>query len=207
MTASISYNPVLQTNFTGTFQVQSDGYVQGLMQDDPVSRFALRSGVLSSSATIPMWGGFGIQEVLPGANAIDQIGSIVSAASTTVITGFSVFNQAAAMVQTPQSRVPLAGASMAVNFFRLGSGARIALPCSSATASALAGAAIGTALFWDTVAYQVTNSSNGNTVALPTATTKICHVDSAGRSKVVSYSSGTGFASWVDNGYCVVVEI
>lgn len=207
MTASISYNPVLQTNFPGTFQVQSDGYVQGLMQDDPVSRFALRSGVLSSSASIPMWGGFGIQETLPGANAIDQVGSIIAAASTTVITGFSVFNQAAAMVQTPQSRVPLAGAGMAVNFFRFGSGARIALPVSQSTAGTLASAAIGIQLYWDTVAYQVTSTSNANTVALPLATTKLCHVDSAGRSKVVSYASGTGFASWVNNGYCAVVEI
>ncbi|MHB8816949.1 MAG: hypothetical protein ACYDAE_27310, partial [Steroidobacteraceae bacterium] len=87
MTASITYNPVQQTNFPGTFFTSSEGYVQGEVQDDPVARFALRSGIVSSSASTPMWGGLGIIESLPGANAVDQINSILAAATTSSITG------------------------------------------------------------------------------------------------------------------------
>lgn len=206
MTASITYNPVQQTNFPGTFFTSSDGFVQGEVMDDPVARFALRSGIVSSAATQPFWGGLGIIENLPGANAIDQVGSILSLATTSSITGFTTFQQAGAMVQTPQSRVPLASSQMGVNFYRFGSGARIALPCSSATATTLASGAVNAALYWDTVVLQITATSNGNTVALP-STCKVDHVDSVGNSKVVSYNSGTGFANWTENGYCVVVQI
>ena len=207
MAASVNFNPIQTTNFPGTFFVQTDGFVQGVMEDDPVARFALRSGVVSTAATVPMWGGVAIAESLAGGTTgfVDQLNSVLAPASSgNGITGFTVFNQASAMVITNSSNVPLSGSSMAVNFFRFGSGARVAVNTTSAVASALAGGTISPTLYWDPVAYQVTAVSTSN-VALPT-TVKLTHVN-VGNSKVVNYASGTGYATWTDGGSTLVIEL
>ena len=207
MAASVNFNPIQTTNFPGTFFVQTDGFVQGVMEDDPVARFALRSGVVSTAATVPMWGGVAIAESLAGGTTgfVDQLNSVLAPASSgNGITGFTVFNQATAMVITNSSNVPLSGSSMAVNFFRFGSGARVAVNTTSAVASALAGGTIAPTLYWDPVAYQVTTVSTSN-VALPT-TVKLTHVN-VGNSKVVNYASGTGYATWADGGSTLVIEL
>jgi len=59
-----------------------------------------------------------------------------------------VFNQDHAMVNSPQSPVPLAGSGMLVNFFRLGSGARIAVACDPSLVS-LEGSVITSQVSWD----------------------------------------------------------
>ena len=207
MAASVNFNPIQTTNFPGTFFVQTDGFVQGVMEDDPVARFALRSGVVSTAATVPMWGGVAIAESLAGGTTgfVDQLNSVLAPASSgNGITGFTVFNQASAMVITNSSNVPLSGSSMAVNFFRFGSGARVAVNTTSAVASALAGGTISPTLYWDPVAYQVTTVATSN-VALPT-TVKLTHVN-VGNSKVVNYASGTGYATWTDGGSTLVIEL
>lgn len=207
MAASVNFNPIQTTNFPGTFYVQTEGYVQGVMEDDPVARFALRSGVVAAAATVPMWGGIAIAESLAGGSTgvVDQVNSILSAASSgNGITGFTVFNQASAMVITNSSNVPLSGSSMAVNFFRFGSGARVAVATTSAVASALAGGTISPTLYWDPVAYQVTTVSTSN-VALPTSV-KLTHLN-VGNSLVVSYNSGTGAANWQAAGSTLVIEL
>ncbi len=207
MTASVNFNPIQTTNFPGTFFVQTDGFVQGVMEDDPVARFALRSGVVSTAATVPMWGGIAIAESLAGGTTgvVDQVNSILAAASSVNgVTGFTVFNQASAMVITNSSNVPLAGSSMAVNFFRFGSGARVSVNTPAAVASELAGGSISPTLYWDPVAYQVTTVSTSN-VALP-ASVKLSHVN-VGNSKVVSYATGTGYATWTNGGSALVIEL
>ena len=207
MTASVNFNPIQTSNFPGTFFVQTDGFVQGVMEDDPVARFALRSGVVAAAATVPMWGGIAIAESLSGGTTgvADQLNSILNpATSVNGVTGFTVFNQASAMVITNSSNVPLAGSSMAVNFFRLGSGARVAVNTPAAVASALAGGSISPTLYWDPVAYQVTTVPTSN-VALPT-TVKLSHVN-VGNSKIVSYATGTGYATWANGGSALVIEL
>ncbi len=207
MGASVNFNPIQTTNFPGTFFVETDGFVQGTMEDDPVARFALRSGVVAAAATVPMWGGIAIAETLAGGTtgAVDQVNSILLAASSgNGVTGFTVFNQASAMVITNSSNVPLSGSLMAVNFFRFGSGARVAVQTTSTVASALAGGSISPTLYWDPVNYQVTTVSTSN-VALP-STVKLSHVN-VGNSKVVSYSSVTGYATWQDGGSALVLVL
>src|ERR1700683_5462625 len=130
--AGININPVLVTNAAGGFSVQSTGYVQGVLLDDPVTRYKLNSGIVASGSG-PFWGGMGITESLttPGTEA-DEIGAVLALATSQAnLTGFTVFNQAAAMIQTPQSPAPLAAATMAINFVRLGSGAHIAVAASN----------------------------------------------------------------------------
>jgi hypothetical protein len=151
MPANIGFNPVLVTNAPGTFFVTSDGYVQGTMMDDPAVRYALSGGILGPSETLPMWGGVAIFEDIPGASGatIPALGSIVGrAASNAAIAGFSVFNQASNWVTSPQSECPSAGNGMTVPFFRLGSGARIAVAADPSLAS-LEGGATNQNVSWD----------------------------------------------------------
>lgn len=149
--SGINLNPGIQTNFPGTFSVQSDGYIAGLFMDDPAVRFALAGGVLGPSETLPMWGGVAIEEEIPNpANTAVELGGIIIRATTNaLITGFSVFNQNASAIVTPQSGVPLVTNGMGVNFFRLGSGARIAVKCDPTLAAALLGDPITQAVSWD----------------------------------------------------------
>src|SRR6185437_13364489 len=156
MVANISYNPYQTTTAAGSFQIDSTGYIQGVMLDDPAIRYALAGGVLANSETIPMWGGVGISEVVPGASGTPNsaLGGQITRATTLTaaaagqLTGFSVFNQDHAMVNSPQSPVPLAGSGMLVNFFRLGSGARIAVACDPSLVS-LEGSVITSQVSWD----------------------------------------------------------
>lgn len=133
-------NPYLMSDAAGTFNVTSDGYVQGMSMDQPATRNSLAGGVLSPNATVPMWGGCAITEVTaPTANFDLSMGGTViqattypivfgsSAISPTAgqITGFSVFDQNYAAINSPASGVPLVYSGGLVNFYRFGSGARI----------------------------------------------------------------------------------
>ncbi|MDE2105933.1 MAG: hypothetical protein KGL39_52410 [Patescibacteria group bacterium] len=199
-TAGIVINPVETTNFTGTFSVESDGGVQGTFMDDPAVRYALAGGILASTETLPMWGGVGIAEAVP-APASAPLGSVVTrAAGYSTLTGFSVFNQAVAMVQSPQSRVPTAGSGMSVNFFRFGSGARIWVQADPTFAATLETGSILQQVSWDFT----------NQVLVAFATTALnCKVlkVNIGNSKVVTYSAGTGYTNWTNTGSAVLIQI
>jgi hypothetical protein len=128
MAANISFQPFATTNAAGSFSIQSDGYVQGVALDDPAIRFALSGGPLAATESLPMWGGVGIFENIPTSTQNSSVGSNIGrATSLTNLTGFSVLNQATAWVTSPQSECPSAGVGTTVPFYRLGSGARIAL--------------------------------------------------------------------------------
>lgn len=158
MAANISINPLLTTVASGTFSVASDGFVQGTQMDDPAVRYALCQGILNSSETLPMWGGIAIYEDIPypfsvtgglPTHPLDNLGSLVGrAASNTAIAGFSVFNQAPNWITSPQSQAPSAGVGMSVPYYRLGSGARIAVQCDPSLAS-LEGGATNQQVSWD----------------------------------------------------------
>lgn len=144
------FNAYGTTNAPGSFSVQSAGYVQGVYQDDPAIRWALATGTLSASATLPLWGGVPISESIAAAGADSTLGgSIIQSASIANITGFSVFNNAYSMTGSPSSPVPLAGnAGASVAFFRLGSGARIPVAMDPSLVS-LDGGLITANVSWD----------------------------------------------------------
>lgn len=142
MTSSITFNPVLTTVAAGSFNTSSAGYIQGTALDQPAIRNSLAGGILNPSETLPMWGGVAISETttpvgtatnLPLGNLGGYItrATSLTAAAAGQLTGFSVFDQDHAMINSPQSPVPLAASGMQVNFYRLGSGARIAVRCDS----------------------------------------------------------------------------
>ena len=155
MVATISFNPWLTSNASGTFNITSDGYVQGTAMDDPPARNWLFGGVLATSETLPMWGGVGIAEhVPPAGTSLTSLGGNVTRATTLTanqvgtLTGFSVFDQAHHMVNSPQSQVPLAATGMSVHFYRLGSNARIAVACDPSLIG-MQGGIISPQVSWD----------------------------------------------------------
>ena len=156
MVATITFNPLITTNASGTFNISSAGFIQGTAQNDPSARNYLTGGVLASTETLPMWGGVAVSEAIPGAAGTpnNNLGGIITRATTVTatsangLTGFSVFDQAHAMTTTPQSPVPLSGSGGIVNFYRLGSGARIAVACDPSLVS-LDGSIISSQVSWD----------------------------------------------------------
>lgn len=221
MPANVSFNPVLQTVAQGTFDVQTDGFIQGTYMDDPAVRYALAGGILAGTETLPMWGGIAIYEDIPGAvgSPAVPLGSIVGrAGSNSLIAGFSVFNQASNWITSPQSEAPSAGNFMGVPFFRLGSGARVAVQCDPSLAAALEGGATNQQVGWDvnnqvlapytaTATYALTSmtwaSTNGGQIVVVGAVA----TPVAGVGDLVNISgatnSGTGGASAVNKNFVV----
>ena len=162
MTATLPFNYMPTTVAAGTFNATATGGVQGMYIDAPATRFELRGGVLSTAETLPMWGGVGVNVTTTpntGTNPPDstQGGIITRATNVTAnaaasIVGFSVFNQAYGMANTPQSPVPLAGSGMQVNYFLLGSNAQIYVAVAPAITS---GSTVNAQYSWDFVGQQL----------------------------------------------------
>lgn len=151
-TAAIAFNPFVTTNAAGSFNATSEGFIQGMIQDNPVELFKIAGGVVDPAETIPMWGGIAITEDiqnLAAGNPSDTLGGSIKR-STTVgnTTGFTVYNQAQHMVTTPQSPVPLSGTGNSVHIVRLGSNTRLAVACDPSLA-AIEGGAINQNVSWD----------------------------------------------------------
>ena len=192
--ANIAFNPSLTTNAYGLFTQNTNGFVQGDAQDDPAVKFWLAGGVVGTAQTAPMWGGLPVEESIPSASTqpgTDSLGgTIITATSNATITGFSVFNQSFNGIITAQSEVPLYTTGMSINFYRLGSGARIPLPIDPTLVS-LDGTIITSQVSWDFVNNKII-AYNSGVGALPVRILKI----STANNKGVSYSSVTGFANW-----------
>lgn len=153
MTANLTFNPVVTTNAFGSFNVQTSGFIQGFALDQPAVRYGLSGGILATSETLPMWGGLPIVESIPTpsvTNPRPELGGIITRATAMTgagITGWSVFDQQYAAINSPQSDVPLVGTGGQVNFYRSGSGARIAVACDASLVST-EGDAINLASTW-----------------------------------------------------------
>lgn len=143
---SLTFNPFTTTNQQGSFSVQSDGYIQGMTMSDPSIRNELSGGIYSANQTLPMFGGVAIQELISASAVLGP--NISYSTAVTNITGFSVFDQASAWVNTPQSPVPTASAGQTVSFYRLGSGMRIPLAIDPSLIS-LSGGLITQQVSWD----------------------------------------------------------
>ena len=216
MSAQVSFNPYITTVAAGSFNIASEGYVQGCALDDPANRYELSGGYLASSETLPMWGGVGICEgVANGANLssapYNTLGGQITRATTLVsgaagqLTGFSVFNQNTAAITTPQSPVPLVGSGAMVNYFRIGSGMRIPVGMDPALAS-LVTSNVNTPVAWDFTnqllvpyeasAYAISSAVYTSATGVLQLTLSTTAAFSAGDSVVLSSLTGTGsFAS------------
>lgn len=201
---AISLNPSQTTNAYGLFTQNTNGFVQGDAQDDPAVKFFLAGGIVSASQSTPLWGGLPIEELIPSSSTqpgTDILGStLLGATSVATITGFSVFNQAFAGIITPQSSVPLYTSGMSLNFYRLGSGARIPLPIDPSLVT-LDGQIITTPVAWDFVNNKIIAYTSGT--ALPVRILRVSTLNNKG----VSYSSTTGEANWDSTAYMALCLI
>jgi hypothetical protein len=188
------------------FNIESDGFIVGTAMPDPAARFALSGGWLASTETLPMFGGIAISENIPIERSTApatpsrpdiSLGEIIGRATVMVagagtITGFSVFDQNYAAVNTPTSPVPTVGSGGLVNFYRYGSGARVALAIDP-TLVTLEGGVITQQVSWDFANQKIIAFA---TTALPL---KILSVKSTG-CMVPTYNAGTGLTTWNYNG-------
>jgi len=199
--ASINMNPILTTNAKGLFSTNSNGYTQGDAQDDPAVKFALCGGVVDAAATDPLFGGLPILETIPAGDSV--LGSTISASTDAdAPTGFSVFNQAFAGLTTPQSPCPAFLAGMSVNYYRLGSGARIPVALDPASIT-LEGELVSTTVYWDFTNNVLTTSQPGTQDPLPVKVLRVSTVNN----KTVSYDAITGYATWVTDGVVALIQI
>jgi hypothetical protein len=155
MVATIPTNPYVTTAAQGVFNAQSKGLVQGDVYPDPAIRYKRAGGVLASTETLPMYGGVGVYVDIPGVSGGPSaaLGATVGRATaltggSTPLLGFSTFEGAYAMVNTPASPVPMIGSYGQVMYYRLGSGARIIVACDPALAT-LYGDPINSQVSWD----------------------------------------------------------
>ncbi|OYV52336.1 MAG: hypothetical protein B7X10_00115 [Burkholderiales bacterium 21-58-4] len=191
--ANISFNPALTTQPQSSFQLETQGYIQGISQDDPTSRMWLSAGQVASGVTQPVWGGMGVTVSVGGLNSNGQNLTQLGLATTTEIQGFTVFDQAINMQIIPGNSVPTVVAGQSAAYYLFGSNARVPVPVASGSLTALETAYTNATLYWDTSAMNLTTTSSGTTVALPSSV-QVLAVDS--NSKAVSYNSGTGAVTW-----------
>jgi hypothetical protein len=198
MVATLPTNPYATTNAAGSFGIQSGGGVQGTAQPDPAVRFALKGGILAQTETIPMWGGVGIAALVPTPSKTTPLGALgpiigratnFTAYSNTSLIGFSVFDQNHAMVETPQGPVPLIGSGGLVNFYELGSGARIWVACDPELVS-LEGNALYPQVSWDFTNQQLIQYSAGTSGSL-TGLSWSANVVTATVASTAALSTGT----------------
>jgi|SRR5271156_2120816 len=229
MVATIPYNPNVTVVGQGLFDDPSSvGGVQGTAMPDPATRYALRGGILAQSETIPMWGGCAIYENVPGATGTPGavLGPVVGRATaltgSKAIAGFSVFDQAYGMINSPQSPVPLAASGMQVMSYRLLSGARIWVQASPNLVN-LRGGPIGAAVSWDFSNQQLepyvsttissgtyataTTISSGTYVAqtgVVTLTTNAAHGLTVGTSFTLSGMTGTNASTYLNGTFTAI---
>jgi hypothetical protein len=204
-TPNIQISPFAVTNAAGAFNVTSDGLIQGTAYPDPSTRFRLRGGLLSSAETLPLWGGCGVFEDVPGGagNPNYSLGPLVGRATALTgskpLAGFSVFDQDYAMINSPQSPVPLAGSNSMVNYYPLGSLARIAVAC-DANLTSLRGSATNSNVSWDFVNQQLiaysaptfSSATYTSGTGVVSVTTTAAHGLVPGDTLVVSGAAATG---------------
>jgi hypothetical protein len=152
----VNINPYVLTTTQGLFNVSSVGLRQGTAFPDPATRNAQRTCVLADDETLPMWGGVGVYENIPGvANgpnpALGPVcGRATALTGSKALAGFSVFDGANAMITFPQSPVPLADVGNQVMTYGLGSRARIVVAVDPALIT-LQGDPINSNVSWDFV--------------------------------------------------------
>ena len=200
--STVNFDPMKTLSGSNSFQLESQGYIQGAIMDDPVARMWLLPGVVASTVTQPVWGGIPITEnVASLASSVLQTAANPLVIPTTVaeITGFTVFNRAHNMLITPGNPVPQSTVGMSVAYFRLGSNMRVPVQIDAATATALENGAINQQLTWDFTTNTLIPYASGT--ALPV---KVLHLNA--NSKIVNYDSGTGALTWT-YGYCALIQL
>jgi hypothetical protein len=231
MVASVTFQPYLQSGGNaGLFNVQSSGYRQGTAMPDPSTRYRLRGGILATTETLPMWGGVGVYANVPGGgypgtqgvpgSPSGSLGPILGRATaltgTTKLAGFSVFDEAYGMITSPQSPVPLAGSGMQVNYYPLGSLARIVVACDPSLTSLRGGTTYQPAVAWDFTnqllipelgTLVISSGTYVSATGVITLTMAVAPTFSPGDSLTLASLTGTGAFATLDGTWTVLTVV
>jgi len=166
-----AYNgfPLATTAGQGLFNgASATGLIQGMAFPDPATRYALKTGIVSDLETIPMFGGIAVSALLTPISASGPrpiLGqSLVRSTSLATISGFTVFDQSYNTINDPMNPVPTAGSRQSLNWYALGSRARVALAAAPNLIDLL-GEQINTQVSWDFVTNRLVPYSPGYTGA------------------------------------------
>lgn len=217
MVATISINPFKTTVAQGQFGITTNGLVQGDVFPDPTTRNALRTTILDEDETLPMWGGVGVYEDIPGlANGPNQtLGPITGRATaltgSKALAGFSTWSYS--NVNSPQSPVPLAGSGQQVLQYPLGSRARIIVACDDELVAILQGGPINANVSWDFIAQRlipyvgtltISSGTYNNTTGVIVLTMSAPVTFGDGDAVVLSSLTGTGAYASLNGTYIAV---
>ena len=151
----MAYNngfPIATTAATGMFNgPSSKGYIVGQAQPDPATRYALKGGLVDSAETLPLYGGCGVFANVPLQSLsvpLPSIGRANAMTGSKALIGFTVSDQAYNLVIDPGNQVPAAGPNQTINFYTLGSRARIAVQADPSLID-LAGDPLNSQVSWD----------------------------------------------------------
>ncbi len=201
----INFNPMATlSGSVNSFQLESQGYIQGAFMDDPVARMWVLPGKVSTSNSYPLWGGLPIQENVPDVGTHTsgtRESEIVIPTAANLATGWTFFNRAHNMIISPGNPVPLSGPGMSIAYARNGSNLRIPVPIDSSLVSSLEGQSIDTKVSWDFTTQQLVAYTSGTNEPLPVKILKI-----AENSKIVSFDSTNNSVSWA-YGYAALIQI
>lgn len=201
----INFNPMATlSGSSNSFQLESQGYIQGAFMDDPVARMWVLPGKVSTSNAYPLWGGIPIQENVPTVGTHTsgtRESDIIVPAAANDVTGWTFFNRAHNMIIAPGQPVPLSGLGMSVAYARNGSNLRIPVPIDSSLISSLEDQSIDTQVSWDFTKQMLVAYASSTNEPLPVKILKI-----ADNSKIVSFDSTTNAVSWT-YGYAALIQI
>lgn len=231
MTASVSFQPFVQSvGNNGLFNATSTGARQGTAYPDLSTRYRLRAGILSTTETLPMWGGVGLYGDIGGGspgtvgspgNPSYSLGAIVGRATALTgskkLVGFSVFDEAYGMVTSPQSTVPLAGSGGQVNWYALGTLARIWVQCDPSLVSLRGSSVLPGNVSWDftnqllipeegtlTISSGTYNSTTGQVVLTMSAPITFDVGDSITTSSLTASGGGAGNIGQLDGTWTTI---
>lgn len=202
---SITINPNNTTTISNAFLLDTEGYVQGFVLDDPAMRYQWEGAQVGGSTVL--WGGLAVTLNLQGVDNSMQGSVIVPATSLSTINGWTIFNQSMNGIITPSSNVPQYAVGSSLNIVRPGSLARLCVAVENATIlNALASAAPNVDLYWDATNLCITNSSAGTYGPLPVQLEAL-----SAKGKTI-YATG-GNANWTTTGgsgtagCCAIIRI
>lgn len=204
---TITFNPLPTTSFNGSFTAATIGHVAGSLWPNASARNFLRTGFVAASVTGLIYGGVGVTVTTQAANAPLLGPQLTLATAIGNLTGFAVWDQSAAGIQTPQSTVPLFSPGMGISFVEFGLGQAIALPMSAANAANLLGVGDNTQLTWDFTNQVLLPFTSGPIPGPSTLSAKILDIQIGNSWVVTPNEPAAGQAEWNKAGATVVIQI
>lgn len=214
MPFALTLDPMATTAAGDLARIHSDGLMQGQVLVNPYTSAGLDAGVIASNETYPLYAG------LPVSLGIDTLdakrGNVVRKSVVgnvaAGIMGFTVSQNAGTMgFQTPSSRVPLFPQGSGINFYPLGSKARIVVQIDNTLAGTLDGSDfINTPVMWDFTNDKLVAWVSGTDAAnLQLTGIRVVQVALAttAQNRAIAYNTGTGLATWDTTKSLAVIEI